>query len=184
MGGELGKRLLQHVAVDQPDQAHLLDRGDEFAAGDEAAIGLAHAQQALEIIDLARGRAHHRLKGEQQPVLAQRALDRGADRGGLRLPAPRGGGKAALHRSAALEGGAARRVGAARPALRHSFRVRQLPVATGLSESPVAERHQAAAVSDRERRSTRPATARSATPALPRPSPNPIWQTCGTVQPR
>ncbi len=71
--------------------------------------GLAHAQQALEIIDLARGRAHHRLKGEQQPVLAQRALDRGADLCGLRLPAPSGGGKAALHRSAAPEGRRRRR---------------------------------------------------------------------------
>ena len=148
MAGELGKGPLQHVPVDQPDQAHLFDRSDEFAAGDEGlAIGLAHAQQALEIIDLARGRAHHRLKGEQQPVLAQRALDRGADPGGLRLPAPRGGGKAALHRSAALEWRRWRRCGrfAAHPQPDLAGRSRHGPASMMKSDASPDGQHQRAA---------------------------------------
>ncbi len=51
MRRHLRDRLFQHIAVDQADEAELLDRCDELGGGDDAAVGLDHAQQALVIID-------------------------------------------------------------------------------------------------------------------------------------
>ena len=75
-----GELVGKDELIDQADQAHLLDRRDEFAAGDQAIVVFAHPQQALEIIDLPRGRTYHRLKGEKQTVLAQRIANRLPDR--------------------------------------------------------------------------------------------------------
>lgn len=96
MGGELGERALQDKPVDQPDQPDLLDRGDEFAASDEPAV-FAHSQQALEIIDLARTRAHHRLESEEQSFLLERIANRLPDRRIAPLPARRRRGSPVLH---------------------------------------------------------------------------------------
>ena len=59
----------ENVVVNESNQTQFFDRRDEFAAGDEASLQIAHAQQAFEIIRLSRRRAYHRLKREEQPVL-------------------------------------------------------------------------------------------------------------------
>jgi hypothetical protein len=50
-------------------------------------VVLAHPQQALEIIDLPRGRTYHRLEGKEQTVLVQRIPNRLPDRRITPLPA-------------------------------------------------------------------------------------------------
>ena len=67
-------RLLEHIAVDEADEAELLDRGDEFAGGDDAPVLVDHAQQAFVIVDRARRTVDHGLIGEGQAAFAQRPL--------------------------------------------------------------------------------------------------------------
>jgi len=74
MLGDFVHRLVEHVAVDQADEAQLLDRGDEIAGGDDLAVLGDHAQQAFAEIDLAGLGRDHRLIGEDQAVLLERAL--------------------------------------------------------------------------------------------------------------
>ncbi len=70
----LGDRALEHVAVDETDVAELLDRGDEFRGRYDAAVIVDHAQQAFVVIDRAGIGVDHRLIGEAQALVAQRAL--------------------------------------------------------------------------------------------------------------
>ena len=65
---------LEHVAVDEADEAELLDRGDEIARPHDAAVIVDHAQQAFVIIDRAGIGVDHRLIGEAQALVFQRAL--------------------------------------------------------------------------------------------------------------
>ena len=64
MGRDLLDRALQHVAVDEADEAELLDERHELAGGNDAAVVVDHAQQAFVVIDGARVGVDHRLIGE------------------------------------------------------------------------------------------------------------------------
>ncbi len=67
-------RLLQHVTVDQADEAQLLDRGHEIAGQHHLAVLADHAQQAFVMVGGAGVARHHRLIGEDQAVVLERAL--------------------------------------------------------------------------------------------------------------
>ena len=68
------------MAIDQPDQPGFLGRSDEFAARDQSPVFVAHSQQAFEIIRFARSGADHRLKCEEQAILAECCADGLLDR--------------------------------------------------------------------------------------------------------
>ena len=74
MRRDLRHRPLQHVAVDDADEAQLLDDRHELAGGDDAAVLADHAQQAFVIVDRAAVGVDHRLIGKDQTALAQRPL--------------------------------------------------------------------------------------------------------------
>ncbi len=77
---DLRDRGLQDEAVDEADEAQLLDRRNEGAGHDDAAILGDHAQQAFMIIDRARGARHHRLIGEGEAAFLERPLHAFAQR--------------------------------------------------------------------------------------------------------
>ena len=72
MVGKFANRLFEHVIVDKADPSQLLERADEFAAGDNASVDVAHPQQALEVIYFTRSCANHGLKRKEEAVLTQR----------------------------------------------------------------------------------------------------------------
>ena len=55
----------ENVVIYESDQTQLFDRRDEFAARNDAAPHIAHAQQAFEIIRLSGRRANHGLECEE-----------------------------------------------------------------------------------------------------------------------
>jgi len=76
MAGELAHGLFENKTVDEADQPQLFDGRNKLAPGDNPSILIAHPQQAFEIIDLSGRRTHHRLESKEQPILAQRGLNR------------------------------------------------------------------------------------------------------------
>ncbi len=71
---DLLDRGLEHIAIDDANEAHLLDRRDEGAGGDDAAVFADHAQEAFVIIDFAGHARDHRLIGQRQAIFLERAL--------------------------------------------------------------------------------------------------------------
>ena len=100
--GEFPNRLFEHVMVDEPDETQLLDGGNEFAAGDNASLNVAHSQQTLKIIYIACRRANHRLKSKKKAVLPQCRLHARAHRQAAALPVAPDFCLAQAHLSAAL----------------------------------------------------------------------------------
>ncbi len=69
------ERHVEHVAVDQANEAELFDDRHEVGGGNDPPLRRPHAQQTLVMIDDAGRGRDHRLKREDDALFAQRRLD-------------------------------------------------------------------------------------------------------------